>query len=329
MSRRARLRLDLDFFGSVVEQADADVVETEILLNLADDLAQHVDGVVAGDCSARNVVEEGQLPRTPLLLGKQARIFHGDRDLSGGGYQHVEIALFEDEFPVGMHRDHDSRRLVAQENRRSDQALGGTVRNMADAEILPRFLQIGADEQRLAVADHILGERVPQFTSALGKHAIVSDLEFEANLFAFLKGNIEVAGIENLPQFDLDGAEDLVLVEARTDRLPDLGQQFVLFRAAVGVVTDHVVFQGQSQLQSKTYHQPRARRTERSTFRVGKKNHAEIVFASLEIDRSQITDVRFGQNPLEFREGSKRSHRERLGHLCQALHRENSALPVC
>ncbi len=103
-----------------------------------------------------------------------------------------------------------------------------------------------------------------------------------------------MAGIEDLSQFDLDGAKDLVLIEAGTDRLPDLRQQFVLFRSTMGVVTDYVIFQGEPQLQSKTYHQSRAGGSEPSTLRVRKKNHAEIVFASLEIDRSQITDVRFG-----------------------------------
>ncbi len=205
---------------------------------------------------------------------------------------------------------------------------GGTLRNVRDAQILARVFQIGADEQRFAVADHVLGEGIPQFAGALGQHAIVSDLEFEADLLAFLECDVEVAGIEDLPQFNLDGAQDFVLVEAGTDRLSDLRQQFVLFRPAMGIVTDHVVFERQAQLQSQSHHQPRTGRTERPAFGMGKQDHTEIVLARLQVDRSQIADFRFRENPLEFREGSHRRDRQRLGHLRQVLHRKDSALPV-
>ena len=132
--RHSGLSLDLDLFGSVVEQTDADMIEAEILLDLAGNLAQHVDRIVAGDRRPGNVVEEGKLPGAALLFGEQAGILHGDRNLSGGRHQHIKIALFEDEFAVGVHGDHDSRRLVAQlvaqEDGRGDQALRRALRNV-------------------------------------------------------------------------------------------------------------------------------------------------------------------------------------------------------
>ena len=73
------------------------------------------------------------MPRAPLLFGEEAGILHRNRDLSGGGHEHVEVALLEDEFPFGAHGDHDSCRLVAQQNRRRAQTFGGMLRPVGDA----------------------------------------------------------------------------------------------------------------------------------------------------------------------------------------------------
>ena len=125
--------LDLDFLGSVVEQADTDVFETEILLNFRDDLGQHVHGIIAGDGGAGNVVEKGELAGAVLLVGKQAGVLHGNGNLSGSRGEDIEIALFEDKFALGMHRDHDSGGLVAHENGYGDKALGGAAGTGANA----------------------------------------------------------------------------------------------------------------------------------------------------------------------------------------------------
>ena len=82
VSGSAGFSLDFDFFGAVVEQPDADVVEAEILLDLTHDLAQHMNRIVTRDGRTGNVVEECKLAGTPLLFGKQARIFDRDRHLS-------------------------------------------------------------------------------------------------------------------------------------------------------------------------------------------------------------------------------------------------------
>ena len=227
-------------------------------------------GIVAGNSGAGDVIEKGQLAGAALLLGKQAGVLHRDGNLPGRGCQYVKVALLEDEFPLGMHCDHDSGNFLAHENRDGDEAFRGAPRNVVDSQILPRGLQIGADEQRFAGTNHVFAESISRFPGALGQDAIISDLEFEAQIFSLLERDVEMAGIENLSQFDLDGAQDLVLVEARTDRLPDLGQKFVLFGATMSIVADHVVFEGQAQLQGQTHHEPGAGGTERPPFCVGK-----------------------------------------------------------
>ena len=61
----------------------------------------------------------------------------------------------------------------------------------------------------------------------------VLHLELEVNFVAFLEGDVEVAGVENLSEFYLDGAQNLVLVEVRADCLPDLSKELVLLCAAL------------------------------------------------------------------------------------------------
>src|SRR4051794_27817023 len=101
-------RLDLDFFHSVVQQPDSDVIEAEVLLNLTRDLAKHMDRVITGDGGARDIVEKSQLPRAALLFGEKPGIFNRDRNLSSSGDENVQIALLENEFAFRIHRDHDS-----------------------------------------------------------------------------------------------------------------------------------------------------------------------------------------------------------------------------
>ena len=45
----AGLGLDLNLLGVVVDDADADVVEVEVALDLANDFRQHLFGVLAGN----------------------------------------------------------------------------------------------------------------------------------------------------------------------------------------------------------------------------------------------------------------------------------------
>ena len=78
----------------------------------------------------------------------------------------------------------------------------------------------------------------------LGKDDAAFNFQFEANLIFFLKRDVESAGIENLPEFNLHRAQDFILIEMRADRLPNLGEQFVFLGPALSLVHDHVVLEG-------------------------------------------------------------------------------------
>ena len=130
---RASLSFNFDFLGAVIEQADADMIEAEILLDFADDLAEHVYGIVAGNGGSGNVVEESQLARAALFFGEQARIFDRDGNLSGGGHQNFEIALLEDEFTFGVQCNHHTSGTVSQQNGCGAQAFGGLLGTERDA----------------------------------------------------------------------------------------------------------------------------------------------------------------------------------------------------
>ena len=76
------------------------------------------------------------------------------------------------------------------------------------------------------------------------------------DFFPFLEGNVEVARVENLAQFDLDCAQDFVLIQVGADRLPDLCQQLIFLGATLRVVHDHVIFKRQTYLQRQPDQQP-------------------------------------------------------------------------
>src|SRR4051794_39007676 len=128
---------------------------------------------------------------------------------------------------------------------------------MRDPQTLPGILQIGTDQERLSGADHVFREGIPQFPFALGENTVVANLEFEADLVRFLKRDVEIAGVKDLTQFNLDGAENFVLIEARADGFPDLCKGFVFFGAPVRVMTQNVVPKSKSESQREPEQQRR------------------------------------------------------------------------
>ena len=122
-------------FGSVIEKADADVVEAEILLNLSDDLSQHVDRVIAGNGGARNVVEECELAGAPLFLRRRdGHSRRRQRSLTGGsGNQNVQVTLFVHEFAFRVHGNHDACGFITQEDGCCAKAFGRIFRSISDA----------------------------------------------------------------------------------------------------------------------------------------------------------------------------------------------------
>ena len=95
------------------------MIEAEILLDVADDIREHLLGVFAGNRGLRNIVEKGELPGAALLFGKQPRIFHRNRNLSCRGLHYFQVALLERIFAIGVQRRHHACRTSSQQNRRT------------------------------------------------------------------------------------------------------------------------------------------------------------------------------------------------------------------
>ena len=94
----------------------------------------------------------------------------------------------------------------------------------------------------------MFGQSIANPARALGKNDAAFDLQLEMNLIFFLKCDVESAGVENLAQFDLYRAQHFVLVEMRTDGLPDLGEQLVFLGSPLRFVHHDIVFEGQRDL---------------------------------------------------------------------------------
>jgi len=219
------------------------MVEAEILLDVAHDFRQHLLGVFAGNRGLGNTVEEGELAGPPLLLREQPGIFHRHGNLSGSGLHYFQVALLEPIFALGVQGRHDSGRPATQQNRSSTETLGRARRQKSDPQALPRPLQFGADDQRLAAADDVFRQAIGHLARAFGKNFAPLHFQFEADLVAILEGDVEIGGVKDLPQFLLHGAQNLVLVQPRADGLSNLGEQRELLGTPLRVVHDDVVFQ--------------------------------------------------------------------------------------
>ncbi len=81
--------------------------------------------------------------------------------------------------------------------------LAGRAGYLVYAQPLAGFLQVGADQQRLAGANDVFSQAIGQLARALGQHLAFFDFQLEADGLAFLERDIEVAGVENLAQLFL------------------------------------------------------------------------------------------------------------------------------
>src|SRR5258708_38502622 len=109
MSSSSGFRANFNFFGCIVENADADVVELEILLNVSNDFCEHLLAVLAGDRRFGDIVKKGKLPGPTLLFAEEDGVLDGHGDLPGSGFQHIQIALLEYMLLPGAQGDHHSR----------------------------------------------------------------------------------------------------------------------------------------------------------------------------------------------------------------------------
>ena len=192
----ARFGLDLDLLGDVIEHADADVIEIEVLLDLARNLRQHPLGILAGNGGLGNVVQEGEIPRPALLFLEQTGILDGDGDLAGGGLQQFQVALLVHELAVKIHHRQHADGMVVDENRRRAITLGRDVGHESKPEAGADLLHVGADQQRLAAANHVLGHGVRGLARALGEDLALDRFEFKAQLVVGEEGDVKGLGVE-------------------------------------------------------------------------------------------------------------------------------------
>src|SRR5271165_5712886 len=249
--RGSRFSLDFDVLGRVVHDADADVIVVKILLNLTHDIAHHLLGIFAGNGRLGDVVEEGEMAGPALLLGKEARIFNSHADLAGRGFHDLQVTGFEPVFALGTESGHHPRGLSAEQDGSRADGLRRARRNKLHAKFQANLLEVTANHQRLASADDVLGKGIAEGPRPLGEDTSTFDLQLEANLVVLLEGDIKGSSVENLAEFNLHRAQNLVPVEMGTDSLTDLGEQFVFFRAPLGLVHDDIVFEGESDLQGQ------------------------------------------------------------------------------
>src|SRR5208282_6898962 len=104
---------------------------------------------------------------------------------------------FEDVLPRRAHGNHYACRLAAQKDGCGTQAFRGLLGPVADAQAGPRLLEVGAYQQRLSAANHILCESILQFAAPLGQDQIVLDLQLETDFVTRLECDVEIAVVEN------------------------------------------------------------------------------------------------------------------------------------
>jgi len=169
------------------------------------------------------LLREGQLAGTALLVGEQAGNSPLQTETCPAAVASTSKSLCsKDEFPVGMHRDHHTGGFFAHENRNGDQAFGGALGNMGNA----RFFRVVSRSDRISSGSPLRitysVKGVSEFPTALGQYAAIPDFEIESDFFSVLECDVEVTSIENLSEFNLNGAQDFVRVEAGTDGLSNL-----------------------------------------------------------------------------------------------------------
>ena len=124
-----------------------------------------------------------------------------------------------------------------------------------------------------------------------------------------MEGHVEIRGVKNLPKFFLNCAQHFVLVQARTDGLPNLGEKLVFLGAALSVVHYDIVFERESDLQREADQQPQIGIAEKSALGVRKEYYAEIVLASLQADCGDVMNVLCRQHLSKLFESSARKRR--------------------
>ena len=113
----------------------------------------------------------------------------------------------------------------------------------------------------------------------------------ENNFVTFLKRDVEIRSVKNLPEFFLHRTQNFLLIEPRTDRLANLRQQLGLLGLALRIVHDHVIFERETNLQSQADQQPQVRSAKQVAFRMWKQQHSEVMLTGLQTYGGNVANV--------------------------------------
>src|SRR4051794_36207060 len=144
--RSPRFRLDFDFLRSVIEHANPDMIEQEILLDLSHDLVQHLLRILAGDSGLRDAVEEAQVARAPLLFLKESCVLDSNRNLACRSLEQFNVSFAINLLVGVVEGGHDAHRLALHENRHTTERLRRTARNKRRSNPLPYLFHVTADQ---------------------------------------------------------------------------------------------------------------------------------------------------------------------------------------
>ena len=275
--------LDHYFLVGVVEQGDADVVVGEELLKLSRNVGQHLIGVQRRDGVARDVVQQRKLPRLGLLFAEQPRVFQRDPGLAGEHAHELEVAFIEEPLLQAVDR-HDADGAATLHQRHAAKAAHLPERIRAQlARLLGKIL---SDQQRLLSADQVLSQVVAGRARALRQACPVGYLELEADFFPcrVVKGDVEIANVEQPPHLCVDLLKQGVAFQRRAERAPDRVQDVQLFRAPRGLLDQIAVFDSHADLVSQRQQQPQLGGRESPRIRSSQQQHAEGLLLGLQAD---------------------------------------------
>src|SRR5256885_11308894 len=89
----------------------------------------------------------------------------------------------------------------------------------------------------------MFGYAISDFAAPLGKHLAIFAFKLKTDFLAFPESDIKAARIEDFAELDMDGAHNVIGVQAGADCLPDLRQEFVFFASATRFMELNIMVQ--------------------------------------------------------------------------------------
>src|SRR5438552_15411766 len=151
----------------------------------------------------------------------------------------------------------------------------------------------------------------------------------ENNFVTFLKRDVEIRSVKNLPEFFLHRTQNFLLIEPRTDRLANLRQQLGLLGLALRIVHDHVIFERETNLQSQADQQPQVRSAVQVAFRIWKQQHSEVMLTGLQTYGGNVANVLCRHCSSELLKATAGKHWQWLGHIRNIPESDEPAAAIC